>query len=184
MAMLSETPAAGRSRALRFAKLVLGLMVAVLLFAMMMVTTVDVFGRYLLSRPLPGAFEITEIMLAMTIFIALPLVCVREENISVTLVTERFSPRLRELHAAVVSFACAAILVLVAWRILAHALQLASYGDVTIFLRMPKGPIGYTMSAFTLLAAGALVVVACSHLRTLRAVSDPSADGTGRRGDA
>ncbi len=163
--------AAGRSRALRYAELALGVIVAVLLMAMMMVTTVDVFGRYLLSRPLPGAFEITEIMLGLIIFIALPLVCLHEENISVTLVTERFAPRTREIHAVIVSLVCSGVLLLIAWRILMHSLQLASYGDVTIFLRVPKGPIGYTLATFTVLAALAQIVVALEHLRALRSVA-------------
>lgn len=158
---------AGRSRALRLAELVLGLVVAVLLIAMMFVTAVDVFGRYLLSQPLPGAFEITEIMLAMIIFIGLPLVCLHEENITVTLVTDRLRPRVRQIHAVVISLFCAAVLLLIAWRILEHALQLASYGDVTMFLRVPKGPIGYILAGLTLVAAGAQAIVAWDHVRRL-----------------
>ena len=156
---------AGRSRALRIAELVLGILVAMLLLAMMFVTAIDVFGRYLFDSPLPGAFEITGIMLAMVIFIALPLVGLHEEHITVTLITERLTPRVRELHAVVISLVCAAILVLIAWRITAHSLQLASYGDVTIFLRFPKGPLGYTMAGFTVLAVLAQIVVALDHLR-------------------
>jgi|GEM_PF-149428 len=158
---------AGRSRALRIAELVLGFLVAALLLAMMFVTAIDVFGRYLFSSPLPGAFEITGIMLAMVIFIALPLVGLHEEHITVTLVTERLSPRARELHAVVISIFCTAVLLLIAWRLTAHALQLASYGDVTIFLRVPKGPLGYTMAGFTVIAAAAQLVVAWDHLRRL-----------------
>jgi|FEC22Drversion2_1045045.scaffolds.fasta_scaffold00286_39 TRAP-type C4-dicarboxylate transport system permease small subunit len=171
-------PHAGRSRALRAAEFVLGVMIVVLLMAMMLVTTIDVFGRYLLSRPLPGAFEITEIMLAMTIFIGLPLVCLKEEHVAVTLLTERFRPRLRNVHAAIVSLACAGVLLVIAWRLVRHSLQLASYGDVTIFLRMPKGPIGYTMAGFTLLGALALLVVAREHIAAARAAQTvPPAGG-------
>ncbi|MEJ8570597.1 TRAP transporter small permease [Microbaculum marinum] len=159
---------AGRSRALRLAEFVLGVMVAVLLIAMMLVTAVDVFGRYLLSRPLPGAFEITEIMLALIIFIALPLVCLHEEHVSVTLITDRLRPRWRQIHSVVVSIFSAAVLLLIAWRITAHSLQLASYGEVTIFLRFPKGPIGYTIAAFTVLAALATMIVAWHHLNRFR----------------
>jgi len=158
---------AGRSRALRVAELALGVLVALLLVAMMLVTAVDVFGRYLLSSPLPGAFEVTEIMLALIVFIALPLVCLHQEHITVTLVTERLSPRVREFHAVIISLFCAGILLLIAWRLIAHSLQLASYGDVTIFLRVPKGPIGYTIAGFTVLAALAQFVVAYDYSRRL-----------------
>jgi TRAP-type transport system small permease protein len=162
---------AGRSRALRIAEFVLGVLVAVLLLAMMLVTAIDVFGRYLLSSPLPGAFEITEIMLALIVFIGLPLVCLHEENISVTLLTDRFSPKGRDVHAAIVAIFCAAILVLIAWRLAAHSLQLASYGDVTMFLRVPKGPIGYTLAALTVVAALAQIIVAADHLRRILGAS-------------
>lgn len=156
---------AGRSPVLRFAERLLGVMVAILLMAMMFVTAIDVFGRYLLSRPLPGAFELTEIMLAMIVFIAMPLVCLHRENITVTLITDRLSSRARNLHHAVVSLACGIILAIVSWRLMEHALQLASFGDVTVFLRAPKGPIGYTMSAFTALAALAMLIVTVEHVR-------------------
>ncbi len=168
MDQLDSHITAGRSRALRIAEVVLGVLVAVLLIAMMFVTAIDVFGRYLLSRPLPGAFEITEIMLAMIVFIAIPLVCLHQENITVTLVTERLSPRWQNIHAVVVSVFCAGVLVLIAWRLVAHSIQLASYGDVTMFLRVPKGPIGYTMAAFTTIAALAQLIVAGDHIRRLR----------------
>lgn len=168
-ASLSRThPAPRRGRALRLAEGLLGLMAAILLMAMMLVTAVDVFGRYLLSRPLPGAYELTEIMLALAVFIGVPLVCLNEENITVTLLTERLPRGVRRLLAGIVTLACAAILGLVAWQLAAHSRQLASYGEVTVFLRVPKGPIGYAMSAFSALGVGALLVVAFGQFRPAR----------------
>ena len=158
---------AGR-RVVRLAEGLLGVIVAVLLMAMMLVATIDVLGRYALSRPLPGAFELIEVMLGLVIFIALPLVCLKDENITVTILIERFSARVRQVHAGVVSLLCAGILLIVAWRLYAHAAQLASYGDVTIFLRMPKGPLGYTMAVLSALGAVALGIVAIDYLRGTR----------------
>ena len=45
-------------------EIVLGCVSAVVLFLMMMVTAVDVIGRYLFNTPLAGGFELTEMMLA------------------------------------------------------------------------------------------------------------------------
>ena len=42
----------------------LGVGAALLLFSLILVTCVDVVGRYFFSAPLSGAFEITEILLA------------------------------------------------------------------------------------------------------------------------
>ena len=55
---------------------------------MMMITAVDVAGRYLFSKPLAGGFEIPEMMLAALIYCGLPLVSKRREHI----VIDTFDP--------------------------------------------------------------------------------------------
>jgi TRAP-type C4-dicarboxylate transport system permease small subunit len=152
----------------RLAESVLGVIVAVLLMAMMLITVLDVIGRYGLKQPLSGAYELIELMLAIVIFTALPLVCLREENITVTILIERFPARTRQIHAGVVSLLSACVLAVVAWRLYSHAAQLASYGEVTMFLRLPRGPIGYTMAVLSALGAIALVVVAIDCLKGAR----------------
>jgi TRAP-type C4-dicarboxylate transport system permease small subunit len=161
-------------RAVRLAEGVLGVIVAVLLMAMMLITVVDVIGRYGLKQPVPGAYELIELMLAIVIFTALPLVCLRDENITVSILIERFPARTRQIHAGVVSLLCAGVLAAVAWRLYAHAAQLASYGDVTMFLRLPRGPIGYTMAVLSALGAIALVVVAIDYLKGARTPAAPT----------
>ncbi|SVA02719.1 uncharacterized protein METZ01_LOCUS55573, partial [marine metagenome] len=42
----------------------LGFLAASVLMLLMIITFFDVLGRYLFSAPLPGAFELTEIMMA------------------------------------------------------------------------------------------------------------------------
>jgi TRAP-type transport system small permease protein len=147
-------------RALRFAETLLGVLVAILLFAMMLVTVVDVIGRYFFSQPLAGAYELTEIMLALSVFIGLPLVCLREEHVALTLVVDRLPRKMRVLHAGVVAVIGAGILSMVAWQLVEHSRRLASFGDETTFLRWPKAPIGYAMATFAALAAVALALVA------------------------
>jgi TRAP-type transport system small permease protein len=147
-------------RPLRFAETLLGALVAILLFAMMLVTVVDVVGRYFFSQPLAGAYELTEIMLALSVFIGLPLICLREEHIALTLLIDRLPEKARALHAGSIAVLGAGILGIVAWQLIEHSRRIASYGDVTTFLRWPKAPIGYLMAAFAALAAVALLFVA------------------------
>jgi TRAP-type C4-dicarboxylate transport system permease small subunit len=161
-------------RAVRLAEGLLGVIVAALLMVMMLITVVDVVGRYAVKQPVPGAYELIELMLAIVIFMALPLVCLKDENITVTMLIEGFSTRVRQVHAGVVSLVCAGVLAVVAWRLYAHAAQLASYGDVTMFLRLPRGPIGYSMAVLSALGAVALVVIAIDYLRGART---PGASG-------
>ena len=162
-------------RPLRFAETLLGVLVAILLFAMMLVTVVDVIGRYFFSQPLAGAYELTEIMLALSVFIGLPLICLREEHVALTLLIDRLPGRARAVHAGVVAVIGAGTLGVVAWQLVEHAARLASYGDVTTFLRWPKAPIGYVMAAFAGLAAVALVFVAIDRFS-----QRPATPGSGR----
>jgi TRAP-type transport system small permease protein len=164
-------------RARRIGETMLGVLVALLLFAMMIVTVVDVVGRYFLSQPLPGAYELTEIMLAMAVFTGLPLVCLREEHISVALLTDRLTPGLQNLHASLASLIGSMIFGVVSWELIAHANRLASYGDTTVFLRIPKGPLGYAMAACAALAAIALGLVAIERFMRFRSPSSSAPSG-------
>ena len=161
---MSELPThsapAGSDPLLRAARTILGSVAALLIFVMMAITVADVFGRYLLNRPIPGAFEVTEISLAIVIFVALPLVTLENGHIIVSLITERISARAQRIQGFVAAAISAVVLVMIAWRLLRHGIQLTSYGDVTIFLRLPKGPLAFIMAALTVLAAGAAAVLA------------------------
>ena len=64
----------------------LGLITAVLLFMMMILTLLDVFGRYLFNSPIMGAYEITELMLVVLIFAGIPLAGANDEHIAVDLI--------------------------------------------------------------------------------------------------
>ena len=58
----------------RHADALLGVVASAILFAMMALTVVDVVARYVFSRPLRGAFEITELLLLALIFAGLAAV--------------------------------------------------------------------------------------------------------------
>lgn len=155
-----QSPPAGEDFLLRAARIVLGSIAAILVFCMMLVTLIDVIGRYGLNRPMPGAFEMTEVMLAMTIFVALPLVTLENGHVTVSLITDWLSARARRMQGFLASAFSAAILAAVAWRLYRHGIQLSSYGDVTIFLRLPKGPIAFVMAVLAAAASLAALVLA------------------------
>ena len=49
-----------------------GLLAALALFAIMVLTLVDVSGRKLLSASVPGSLELTELLMVVVIFAGLP----------------------------------------------------------------------------------------------------------------
>ena len=65
----------------RLLEMLCGLLAAVALFAIMVLTLVDVLGRKLLSRSVTGSLELTEILMVVVIFAALPLVSLKGEHV-------------------------------------------------------------------------------------------------------
>ena len=61
----------------------LGYLLAALVFVMMILTFVDVVGRQAFNYPVPAGFEITELLMGYTVYLGLPLVCARQEHITI-----------------------------------------------------------------------------------------------------
>lgn len=124
-----------------------------MLMAMMALTVVDVIGRYIFSAPLTGAGELTELLLAATIFLGLPAVSLNNEHVTVDLVTDRLAQRLQPWRKAAIGLVSALVLVVVAWRIWVYADQIAAYGGSTSSLRIPIAPLGYFCAICTVVGA-------------------------------
>jgi TRAP-type C4-dicarboxylate transport system permease small subunit len=132
----------------------LGTFAGIVLAGIMMVTVIDVFGRYVLNRPLPGSSELTEVMMAILVYAGLPVVSGRNAHISVDLFRSATSPSVARLRDAIVRLLCAAVLFLLAWRLWAYADQIRDSRDVTEYLRLPQAPFAYAMSILATVAAG------------------------------
>ncbi len=124
----------------------LGLAASVILFAMMMITFVDVIGRYGFNRPMRGAFEITELMLLVLIFAGLPLVSHADEHVTMDFIDHMLGSRVRAGVIRLAHLLCAAIFLFLAWLIWLKAAKISSYGDTTDVLRITVGPFVYLMS--------------------------------------
>ena len=138
-----------------------GLLAALALFAIMALTLVDVAGRKLLSASVPGSLEVTELLMVVVIFSALPLVAMRGEHVVFDSLDGWIPPLMHRLQRAAVDLLCMAALFGIAWLMFVKAGQMASYGDITAQLKLPLGPFVYLMSALcalTGLVHGALVL--------------------------
>jgi TRAP-type transport system small permease protein len=133
------------------------------LFAMMMVTVVDVAGRYLFRAPLPASFELTEYLMAVLVFLALPLVSAKGEHIRITLVDRILSRSAARIRDRGVGLLAGAICVLLGWQVLALATRILEYGDSTQTLRIPLAPLAYFVGAS--LALSGLILAIRPFLR-------------------
>lgn len=159
--------AAGSSAATRFgakvwsgAALALKLLAAANLLAMMGITVVDVFGRYVLNAPLPGAFEITEIMMAVLVFSVLPIVTATSNHLTIGLLESRFEGRLRDARTALVSLVGLGFVVTATWRVWIEAGRMADIDDRTAYLGLWLWPLAYFMFAMLALTVCALLYLA------------------------
>jgi len=126
---------------------------------MMMVTVVDVAGRYFFSAPLQGGFELTEYLMGVLVFLALPLVSAKGEHVRISLLDSRFGERSRRVRDRVVGVCTCLVCLLIAWPLAMLGVRMASYGDGTQTLGVPLAPLAFFMVA-SLVAAGLAMAIA------------------------
>ena len=124
----------------------LGIVASALLFSMMVLTFFDVVGRYLLNKPIRGAFEITELVLLILIFAGLPLVSHADEHVTMDFIDRILPDRIARLWVRAMHLICAAIMFFLAWQVWIKANRIAGYADTTDVLRVPIGPFVYFMA--------------------------------------
>jgi TRAP-type C4-dicarboxylate transport system permease small subunit len=125
---------------------ILGLAASSILLGMMLLTFVDVVARYLFSRPVRGAFEMTELMLLVLIFAGLPLVSYADEHALMDFIDRLLPARGRRWLERAVQAVCAAVMFLLAWLVWLKADRIWAYRDATDVLRILYGPFVYFMA--------------------------------------
>ena len=154
----------------------LGVLASVLLFAMVLLTFVDVFGRgldkisfgLLQSRPVPGGFEVTEIMLAALIFLGLPLVTSDDGHVTIDLLDNVWSEYQRLVQRVCVELISMVLIAVAAWKLWEYANQTYRYGDTTAILELPYAPLVYLMAIMTTLSVAVMALRLARSLDVLR----------------
>jgi TRAP-type C4-dicarboxylate transport system permease small subunit len=141
---------------------VLGSIAALALVGMVLLTCIDVIGRYLLNRPLTGAFELSEMAMGALVFASLPLVTLRRQQVTVDLFDWLVPASWRVVQDAVAALIAALCIVVVAWRLWVKAQEMLRTGETTAVLKLPVYPLVYYMALLSLLTA--LVILAMMWL--------------------
>lgn len=152
----------------RWASRTLGVVTALTLFAMMVLTFVDVWGRYLLRQPVFGGYEVTEFLMGVLIFSGLPILCAREGHVSID-VFDTFIPRKwRRPQLAIINLVSAGALGVLAWRMFLQAGELWRNHEVTMTLKIPHGPFALLFAVLSAAACLACLAVFWAYLRGAR----------------
>jgi len=118
----------------------------------MALTFLDVGGRKLLDNSIPGSLELTELLMVVVIFAALPLVSLRGEHVLFDSFDTWLSPRVLRLQKAVIDLLVAIALLSLAVLMWKTAGEFAATGETTAQLKIPKSPFLYGMSVLCALA--------------------------------
>ena len=139
-----------------------------LLIGIVAMTVISVVGRYAFNAPIPGDYEITELVCGVAVFAFFPYCHLRNANIVVEFFTARLSPRRKTVLDTLHNFAFTAVAGLIAWRLLVGGLHKLADEETTLFLDIPI----YWGYFPALLGAGLLAVVCVwvlwRHIRMLR----------------
>ena len=126
---------------------------ALVLFSMMALVFVDVIARYVFNDPIPGAFEITQLLMGLLVFSGLPLASRAGQHITISLMDGLFHGRARVLRRAAIETLSGAALLGLAWLLWRDAEKARGWGDYTAFLEIPLHPVLYFIALMSLLAA-------------------------------
>ena len=146
----------------------LGFVGAVFLFSMMVLTFVDVWGRYIFNAPVPGGFEITELMMATLIFAGLPLITLHDEHITVDLLESHFPKSMMRWRDALIGILCTGMMAVLSHRMWLKAEEQVEYGDRTAALYIPVAPVTYFMSVAAALSCVLLIIITWAKITNHR----------------
>jgi TRAP-type C4-dicarboxylate transport system permease small subunit len=128
------------------------------LFAMILLTCLDVSMRYFFNRPIAGTYDVVSLMGAIIASFAMPYTMLEKGHVAVEILIERLS-RSKQLiiETATHTVAIALSLVLV-WQCIGLALDMKAAGEVTPTLLIPFYPIVYCMAVCFFVLSFAILV--------------------------
>jgi len=162
---------------------VLEALTALLLFLLMIVTVVDVGGRYFLGKPLPGSAEISAILLALVVYGAFPLVSQRREHITVDLFSFAPGSVLGRASSAIALTFTAFCSLWIATEVWLLARDLATRGDTSAFLNIPYAPVAFFMTIASVISAAFALLRPIVSTSDYSSVVDDVGDADARQGE-
>jgi len=128
------------------------------LSGMILVTTANVFGRYILKKPLLGEYDMVELGMAIFGGVAMFIAAIQRHHVSVDVLLVRFSRHIRAILGSI-----ALLLGFITWALLAYrafldGLDKLENGDLTATLRVPQGPFEIILSILIFLFCLTLLV--------------------------
>ena len=122
------------------------------LFVLTIMTTIDVTGRYLFSKPLPATYELTQLMFSITVFSGMAYFGIRKRHIRINLLLSKLPLAAQEVVDTVTYLLSVGMCIVISWQAFAQAQRLYIDGLRTDVWHIPVFPFlilaGIAMGVF------------------------------------
>jgi TRAP-type C4-dicarboxylate transport system permease small subunit len=145
---------------------IVGFLAMIILIAMMMLTTVDVFLRYFFDRPILGSIELVELMMVSVAGLSLAWCTLKSGHIRVDLLLGMFSKKTNRIIDIVNYMFTAAICGFMVPSLIWRYVDGLRMDARTYVLRLPEGPF------VLLLSFGYLLMFTVLIIHVVKAVSE------------
>ena len=122
-----------------------------LLCVMVVVTCIDVVGRYFFLAPLLGAHEIITLSMGIMIYLGMPLVTASREHLMIDLVANLLSSKGKHIQQIAINSIAALTFILFSYLLLFYGFGLAEDLMITEDLEIEQAPIAYVMAVMCFL---------------------------------
>lgn len=123
------------------------------LLAMVLVTVIDVFGRYALGMPVTSGHALVQALVFIVVFLGLPLLSSNRAYMQVELLKTALPPPLARFRERLVEAAAALCLTAFGLQFLWQGRYYADRGELIEMLQLPLAWFAYLGGALSLLAA-------------------------------
>lgn len=132
---------------------------AVCLLLLMIVTFVDVMGRYFFKSALPFTVETVQVGMGLVVFFGLALTTLDNGHITVDVISSALPRRIGRAFGIVSAICSIAFFSLMAWQLWERTLSFKRDGLTTEILLLPVYPVAFVMAL-----AAAFAALVCIYL--------------------
>jgi TRAP-type C4-dicarboxylate transport system permease small subunit len=130
---------------------------ATVLALMMFLTALDVGLRYALNRPLAGAFELVEYMMAILIPFCIAYCADQKGHVAVELILDRFPKKIQNIADIITTLITLIFVLVIAWQNILYFFEVKASNLTSAVLLIPTypfvAPIAIGIGAFALILA-------------------------------
>lgn len=158
-------------RAAKFAATLLAWFAGAVLVALMLITVVDVAGRYFFNSPLTGTIDLTQMSVVAMVYLGMAYTTYQGSHAVISVLYDRLPETAARVLDRIINASAAALFAIIAWRTAANAIQIRDFGQSTQLLLLPLYPV------YWVVVVGSVVTALVFLLQTIDPdMREPSAE--------